>query len=80
MTEKQLRERVRVEWIGYGTYRVTITYRGKEYACKSHNSLAYDMRNWEQGEPRAWYASARQALEAFYDECKRANMLGEYNT
>lgn len=76
LTEAQLRERMvvrRGSW--YGHYEVEITYRGKKYTCTSTNSLAWDMNDWNPGEPRAWYSSARQALQAFYDECKRKNGL-----
>ena len=63
MSKDELRSRITIRWKGYGTYKVTIEYRGKLYSCTSHNSLAYD-RIDEKG-----------ALQAFWDECKRANDL-----
>ena len=77
MTLKQLRERITVRWSGYGSYEVTIEYYGKTYKCTSHNSLAYDFMNWEPGDQRGHY-TPKQAYEAFWNECKRANYLGEY--
>ena len=76
MTLEQLEERVNWQWTGYGTYRVTIVYRGKEYHCTSHNTLASDDY---QSDSRSYYKTDKQCLMAFYDECKRANHLGEYN-
>lgn len=72
MTEKELKERISVRWIGYGTYRVTIKYRNKEYTCTSHNSLAYD--DMDEHENNSYYTS-KQAYKAFWDECKRKNEL-----
>ena len=75
MTEKDISSKITIHWKGYGTYRVTITYRRKIYSCISHNSQAYDMRNWEKGEPRTYYNTRKQALMALYNECKRKNDL-----
>lgn len=76
MTQKQLEERVMWGWCGYGTYIVTITYRGKEYHCTSHNTIANDDY---KSDIRVYYKTDKQCLLAFYDECKRKNHLGEYN-
>lgn len=78
MTYLQLRERVFIHWAGYGTYQVTIIYRGKEYSCHSHNTMAYDDLGEEIKENRHWYSTDKKAIMAFYDECKKANHLGEY--
>lgn len=77
MTTKELENKVSWRWIGYGTYKVTIIYRGKEYSCKSHNTLAND--DYQSEEHRSYYKTDKQCLMAFYDECKRINHLGEYN-
>lgn len=77
MTLTELRDKVHVNWARYGQYNVTIKYHGKTYHCTSHNSLAYDFMNWEPGDPRGHYTS-KQALMVFWNECKRANHLGEY--
>ena len=77
MTTQQLRERTRVEWCGYGQYKVTITFRGKQYTCKSNNSLAYDrLDDPDHGEK--WLScgySNHRAWQSFYDECKIKNHL-----
>ena len=77
MTEKKLKERVKWSWCGYGTYNVSITYRGKDYHCKSHNTLAND--DYQEEGHRSFYKTDKQCLLAFYNECKRKNNLGEYN-
>lgn len=60
-------------------YKVTIEYRGKIYTCRSNNSLAMDriheqsyLRDSQRG---TWGYTLRQALQAFYDECKSANNI-----
>lgn len=81
MTIEQLRERTKVEWIGTCQYRVTITYRGRTYTCKSNNSLAWDRLdddNYPDNYTVGTYTN-KGAWLAFYDECKRCNRLGEYN-
>lgn len=77
MTTKQLKERVKWEWVGYGTYKVTIVYHGKEYCCRSHNTIAND--DYQSEGHCSYYKTDKQCLMAFYDECKRANHLGEYS-
>jgi len=81
MTLKQLKDRTTVVCIGTCQYRVTITYRGKEYTCKSNNSTAWDRMddyNYPDNYVVGFYTN-KGALQEFYDECKRANNLGEYN-
>lgn len=84
MTKQELRDRVSVSSCGCGQYKVQITYRGKEYKCHSTNSTAYDCLptggNFDGYEeyPDA-QMTGKQALQSFYDECKRANNLGEYS-
>lgn len=81
MTLKELRKRVRVKRAsGYCSYEVTITYRGKKYRCHSNNSLAWDRMdddNYRDNEVSGFYTN-KGAYQAFYDECKRKNNLGEY--
>lgn len=72
MTTKQLQNRVHWKWSGYGSYHVTINYRGKEYHCTSNNTLANDDY---QSESRLYYKTDKQCLLAFYEECKRANNI-----
>ena len=72
MTEKELKSRMEVRWIGYGSYKITIYYRKKWYSCTSHNSLAYD--DMDEHENNSYYTS-KQAYQTLWDECKRANGL-----
>ena len=79
MTTQELRDRITIKWKGYGSYKVTIEYRGKIYSCTSHNSLAYDrIRGYVDDVPdrvvRDFY-TYKGALQSLYDECKRANDL-----
>jgi hypothetical protein len=73
-TRKDIYDACRMEWCGWGSIKVTIKYRGKRYQCVSHNTQAYDCRNWEHGDPREAYTS-RQAYQVMYDECKAKNNL-----
>lgn len=81
MTLQELREKVKVKRAsGYCSYTVTITYRGKEYSCQSNNSLAWDRLdddNYRDNEVSGFYTN-KGAWQAFYDECKRKNNLGQY--
>ena len=82
MTTRELRDRVRVTKCGYGQYEVRIKYRGKEYRCQSNNSTAYDSLpsgrgmwiNGYEEDPDA-PMTGKQALQSFYDECKRKSNL-----
>lgn len=79
MNTEELRRRITIRWKGYGSYKVTIEYRGKFYSCTSHNSLAYDRiggyaDNVSDRAVRDFY-TYKGALQALYDECKRANNL-----
>lgn len=72
MTQKELSERMyALAYTSSGSYKVTIEYRKKMYSCTSNNSLAWDaiMHNDYS------YYTFKQALQAFYDECKRKNYL-----
>lgn len=81
MTTEELRNKVTVRWQGYGTYKVTIEYRRKFYTCYSHNSIAYDRLNCgdDTSERADRGGTYKEALQAFYTECKRGNHLGEFN-
>lgn len=81
-TLKQLKENTNVRHAnGYNSYDVEITYRGKSYRCKSNNSLAWDRLDGKELSDRAecYGYTNKGAWQSFYDECKRANNLGEYN-
>jgi hypothetical protein len=48
-TRKQnLLHRISVKWIGTGTYRWTLQYRGNEIQYDSHDSMIYDV--WKSDE------------------------------
>lgn len=75
MTTKELKEKVRVEWRGYGSYKVTIEYRGKFYSRPSNNENAYDrITGYADDVPdravRSFY-TYKGALQALWNECKR---------
>lgn len=84
MTTKELEQKVKYHWKGYGTYLIKIEYRNDNYECTSHNTLAVDRitgsDDWNsEYEVHCGY-TYKQALEALYDECKRKNRLGrQYN-
>ena len=78
MTTEELRFKLHIAWKGYGTYRVTINYRGKYYHCLSHNSLAYDRLNCTDivsDRTVKHFYTYRGALDALYKECKQKNDL-----
>ncbi len=78
MTLKELKNRMSVRHAkGYCQYEVEITYRGKQYTCKSNNSLAWDRLddgNYADTHVMGGYTN-KGAWKAFYDECKRQNNL-----
>lgn len=76
MTLDQLQERTKIQKAGWGSYLVTITFRGKNYRCMSNNSLAYD--DYQAEGHRSYYTTDKQCLKAFYDECKQKNGLNDY--
>lgn len=80
MTTKQLYSTVSTRWVGYGTHKVTIKYRGKEYTCRTHNTLATDRLSEEDGtfvnaRKVSGLLTLKQALSELYYECKRANHI-----
>jgi len=81
MTLKELDFKVRYVGFGrsHGQYEIRILYRGKEYRCFSNNSRAFDRIHSRDSYPSDSYVDAdytyKQALQAFWDECKRKNGL-----
>lgn len=74
----QLLEKVNVRSKGSGNYLVAIEFKGKQYSCQSNNSLAYDrIHNYMlyNNRERVYEYTFKQALQSFYDECKRKNNL-----
>ena len=63
---------------GYGHWRVTFTYRGRNISCTTTNSLAVDamaLHEWERRRGACGYSTCKQGYMTLYDECKRANNL-----
>ena len=81
MTLKELENKVRISRAsGHGQYRITIEYRGREYSCLSNNTLAYDSLPHSCSAGGCWDdtnlpMTSKQALQCFWDECKRENGL-----
>ena len=77
MTLEQLKERTAVERISNGSYKVTITYKGKEYTTISHNSLAYDRIDTDDSETPAREVhgtyTKKGAYQHLYEKCKEDN-------
>ena len=73
MTQRELEDKV---WVcrasNYNCYHVQIAYRGEKYGCYSHNSLAWD--SLHEADPTN-PMTVKQALQQFYNECKRENNL-----
>lgn len=74
MTKKELYNRITLGTCLCGQFAVTIEYCGKEYRCKSNNTLAYDSVRFNP-EPGESYYTPKQALMALWDECKTKNNL-----
>ncbi len=79
MNTQELRDRITIQRRGSGSYIITIEYRRRFYWSYSNNSLAYDrISGYAYDVPdRAVkdFYTYKGALQAFYDECKRANGL-----
>lgn len=81
-TLEKLRSCTAVDRFAPSDYRVRVNYRGKEYSCRSNNSIAWD-RMSEAGdlyecERGAGWLTLRQAYLQFYEECCRKNHIGKY--
>jgi len=70
MTQEELRGKVDVTWKGYGNYRVRIDYRNRYYTGYAHDSQMWDTLNGA----KCGY-TFKQALQYFWNECKRQNNL-----
>jgi len=71
---------VSVRKVGYGHWDIAIQYRGKVYHATTTNSMAVDRYQSDEDNDRARLCgyTAKQALQAMYNEVKIANNLGEY--
>lgn len=77
MTLKQIKDKVDICLCLHGQFNVIINYRGKEYTCKSNNTMAYDtILTWKRERvPVCGGYTIKKAYEALWDECKRKNGL-----
>lgn len=76
MTLKQFQDKVTIGTCLMGQIKVIIHYRGKVYSCKSNNTQAYDViRAWLRWEDIPYGYTPKQAYQALWNECKRANLL-----
>lgn len=78
MTTRELKEKVYVTLAsGYDNYSVCIQFRGNSYVCKSNNGMAwYRLKSVGLADSVVLYGyTLRQALQAFYDECRVKNKL-----
>jgi len=79
MTTQELKSKVSTSFAGYGHFKVTIDYRGKQYTCTTTNTMAIDKIGDDTITRDGFYTTEKQALQSLYDECKRTNYLGEYS-
>jgi len=70
-------KQIDIQFSGYGHFKVTTTYRGKEYSTVTTNTLAIDRyKDDETAATRGkFYNTRNQAATALYNEIKRANGL-----
>ena len=81
MKLQELKDKVQsIEKVGYGHWRVTIKYRNKSYSCTTNNCMAVDATSYDEREKRSgyFYPTCKKGYEALYNECLRANNLGNY--
>lgn len=78
LTLSQLQQRVELQWIGYGTYRIWTTYRGHRLTAITHNTLATDRIHSDDSIParqEVGYYTLRGAYQALHDEILMKNQL-----
>ena len=70
-------KQITIQFSGYGHFKVSTTFRGKEYSTVTTNTLAVDRyKDDETPVTRGkFYNSRNQAAQALYNEIKRANNL-----
>lgn len=72
---KELESNVLVQSRGCGQYLVAIKFRGYTYKCNSNNSIAWDSLDDQCDNAHLHPMTRKQALLAFYNECKAKNNL-----
>ncbi len=71
-------KQITIQFSGYGHFKVSTTFRGKEYSATSTNTMAIDRyRDSDKSDrTRGELGMTRnQAAQAIYNEIKRANNL-----
>lgn len=77
MTLQQLQQRVDMQWIGYGTYRIWTIYRGHRLTAITHNTLAIDRIQSDDSTParqEVGYYTLRGAYQSLHDEVLMKNL------
>lgn len=68
---------------GYGHFVIHITYRGKEYSCRSNNTVAYDRITSENFAINTYSRlngyTLYEAYMSLYTECLSKNELGKFS-
>lgn len=70
---------ITISFSGYGHFKISTTYRGKEYSAITTNTLAIDRYNDDDIETAVdnskFYTTRNQAAKALYNEIKRKHNL-----
>lgn len=77
MTLKELQQRVEMTWVGYGTFRIWTTYRGRKLSAITHNTLAVDRIRSDVSTParqEVGFYTLRGAYQALHDEVLMKNL------
>lgn len=77
MTLKELQQRVEMTWVGYGTFRIWTTYRGRKLSAITHNTLAVDRIRSDVYTParqEVYSYTLRGAYQALHDEVLMKNL------
>lgn len=74
----QLQQRVEMLWVGYGTYRIWTTYRGRKLSAITHNMLAVDRIHSDDSIPvrqEVGFYTLRGAYQVLHDEVLMKNLI-----
>lgn len=68
---------INISFSGYGHFKISTTYRGKEYSAITTNTLAIDRYNDDDSSVLRgkFYTTRNQAAQALYNEIKRKHDL-----
>lgn len=70
-------KQITITFAGYGHFKISTTFRGKEYSATTTNTMAIDRYKDDESPAnrRQFYGTRKQAAQALYNEIKRANDL-----